>query len=322
MYIRSALCLACQFFALSICSDVAAQLTITDPGPTGVRQVSLSAPTGIVAARREASSRSQIRVEIRYLLVDDATRTAIFEGFEATEIDNSVTLPEPFDSAELQAVIAPSKSSRQIMSPARVTTCVLDDADVVLVLEKVGESPTSTLSSAPIVILIDGKEAEMNDAVQHPFVIDVATDGGVIKPSVQAFDDGTRLRLLAWLSDPAATPLPTSQEPLIGLACEINCSRVLDVRSDQLFGVQDQPVAVQTPIHEVTTVTASRNLSQGQTLLVDPHVTKPTTVQSESAVPVIGKLPYVGRSFRNISVASVEQHLIVLLRPLIEKHEP
>ena len=319
MRIRSTLCLACQFFTLSICGDVAAQITITDPGSKGVRQVSLSTPQGIVAARRDASSRSQIRVAVQYLMVDKATRAAIFAGLESTAIENSVTVPEAVGPVDLGSIETPNASSKQITSPSRVTTSVLNDSDVSLVLKKSVESPASDVSNAPSIMLLDGKEAEMNDVVQHPFVIDVQSDGNAIKPSVHAFDDGIRLRLLAELAD--ASPSTDSPPGAIRLTCEILSSRLLEVQSDEIFGVRDEPVAVQTPIHQLTSAIASQQLAEGQTLLVDPHVSKTRTVQSETAVPVIGKIPYVGRSFRNVDVTSVEQHMIVLLRPSIEQRK-
>ena len=77
-------------------------------------------------------------------------------------------------------------------------------------------------------------------------------------------------------------------------------------------------MTVQVPIHQVTTAATSAILLKGQTLLVDPHVSTSKTYQSETRVPVLGKIPYVGRSFKNVSVGRVEQHLIVLLQPTLD----
>jgi hypothetical protein len=322
MQLRVTGLLAFQFITLSCCGDVAAQLTITDPAAAGaVRQVSLSGSKGIVAARRDAN-RTQIRVSVQYVMVDDATRSAIYEEVDASAIKNILQVPETADSVGLDSTPSPIAASQQIRSPSRVTTCVLHEPDVALVLQKATQSPSSNVSSAPSVILLDGKEAEMNDVIQHPLVIDIAEEGGLLKPLVHSFDDGIRLRMLATL--PNATPEPDSEgdPPPIELTCEIIASQLLDVKTDQVFGVQDQPLTVQVPIHQVTTALASQLLAPGQTLLIDPHVTKTLSVRSESAVPLIERIPYVGRSFKNVAVAEVEQHMIMLFQPSIEKAAP
>ncbi len=52
-------------------------------------------------------------------------------------------------------------------------------------------------------MLLDGKQAEMNDVVQRPFLVDMQQDGSLMKPIVHVIDEGTRLRLLANLTKPA-----------------------------------------------------------------------------------------------------------------------
>ena len=90
------------------------------------------------------------------------------------------------------------------------------------------------------------------------------------------------------------------------------------MQSDQVFGLKDEPLTVQIPVHQVTAAIASQQLAKGQTLLVDPHVTRTKSVEQKSEVPVLGKIPYVGRSFKHTAVGTVEQHMLMLLQPSIE----
>ncbi len=319
--------LSFHFLAALLANCAFAQLTITEPEPTKgpIRQVSSTLPLakstpweGIAYARYQASSGTQIRVSVQYLMVDEVTRTAIYADLESTAIKTSVLVPGTADSEDLQTNASPLRSSQQINAPSRVTTCVLNDSDTAAIMKKAIESESSDVTRSPSVMLLDGKQAEMNDVVQRPFVVDMQQDGSGMKPIVHVIDEGTRLRLLANLTNPAADPCSADTDQPIHLSSELVISRVLDVRSDQVFGIDDQPLAVQIPVHQVTAAMASQRLAKGQTLLVDPHVTRTKSVQRKSKVPVLEKLPYVGRSFKKTAIDTVEQHMLMLLQPSIE----
>jgi hypothetical protein len=230
-----------------------------------------------------------------------------------------VLVPGTADSADLQADQSPLRSAQQIHSPSRVTTCVLNESDTDAIMKKAFESVSSDVVRSPSVMLLDGKQAEMNDVVQRPFLVDMQQDGSLMKPIVHVIDEGTRLRLLANLSGPAEESPPSSDtDPPIRLSSELLISRILDVKTEQVFGLKDEPFTVQIPVHQVTSAFASQRLSKGQTLLVDPHVTMTKSVHRESKVPMLGRIPYLGRSFKNTSVGTVEQHMLMLLQPSIE----
>jgi hypothetical protein len=304
---------------LSCCGNASAQLTISEPVPTPntVRQVSATGTEGILAARRLASSGSQIRVTVQYLMVDDATRAEIYEILDPKAIRSSVQTSEISDSPSLHGDQARLGSSQRTRCPSWVTACVLDDTEVAEIIQKAVDSELSDLSRAPSVSLLDGKEAEMSDIVQRPFVINFEHVGGATKPVMEVLDEGILLRLLGKLVEPSSSPAPPGVP--IDLTAEITVSRILDVKADQIYGLQKEPLTVHVPIHQVTTAVAAHQLVAGQTLLLDPHVTKNKSVTKSSGVPMIGRIPYVGRRFRNIGVANVEQKMLVLLKPSIEK---
>ena len=173
-------------------------------------------------------------------------------------------------------------------------------------------SAQSSISNAPAVLLMEGKPAEMNDMVRHPLVVDFDQQLGVSKPVVHTFEDGLQLQLQA-VERPGTDPLP----PGIDLTCRITAKRLLDIETDQVFGLDDESLMVQVPLHQVTTAAVNRRLSADQTLLVDPHVRSDAQIETKTGVPVIGQLPYVGRTFQNTRVESVKQYLIVLLRTAV-----
>ncbi len=308
-------CLFIIFWGVALGSSATAQLTITNPAEStkasvsngAIRQVSNSVPAGDYL-----SGQTQIRVKIRYLMVDDATRTAIYQEFSPSAIKRHTSVPRTAESVDLGTIASPLQCEREIHSPSRATTCVLDAATLALVLSEADESTSSGVMHAPGVILIDGEQAEINDVVQRPFVVDMETDGDLLKPTAHVLDDGTRVRLLASLTG------TREGEPTIQLTTEIVVSSVLDVKTDRVFGIGDEPFTVQVPLQQVTKVVALERIAAGQTLMIDPHVSKTKRVEHASGVPVLTKIPYVGRTFKNVGVATVEQHMMVLLQPTIE----
>lgn len=300
----------------SNCPTTSAQLTITDPADQTaqqpVRQASLSTPARVAMSKLDDADRQQLKITVQYLQVDSETRQAIYSSLGPDAIHTATYIPETDQVSTASSNIALANSGKAITSASRVTTSVLEKDSVTDILQAAQTSEASSVSHAPSVILLEGKKAELNDVVQRPFIVSLeATEAGA-KPVMQVVDEGTRLGIMAHLTDDSTT------EDAIELSCEIVTSRVLDVKSDQVFHVKEEAMTVQVPIHQVTTAATSAILSKGQTLLVDPHVSTSKTYQSETRVPVLGKIPYVGRSFKNVSVGRVEQHLIVLLQPTLD----
>lgn len=271
------------------------------------------ASTSIVEARRVAKDNLQIRVKVQYLMVDTATRQAIYEGLNRESIVSSVQTLPAVEPVSLDESASPVASLQQIHAPSRVTTYALSESEFDEALLKAGESPSSQVNAAPKIILLDGNEVEMTDLVQRPFVIGFTLEGDTVKPTVHVLDDGTRLRLVGHLTEPDGG----TNQP-IELKAELTVMRVLDVKTDEVYGIKDEPLAVQVPLQQITSSVASRQLLAGQSLLIDPHLSQNHAVENETGIPMLGKIPYVGRSFKNVSKGVVQQHMILLLQPSVE----
>ncbi len=273
----------------------------------------MPASQSIVNARRDADEKLQIRVKVQYLFVDSETRAAIYKGLDRESIVSSVQTPPAVAKISLEESMSPVASLQQIQAPSQVTTYTLSETEFAEALKKAVDSPTSQLNAAPKIILLDGNEVEMTDLVQRPFVIDFQLDGETVKPSVHVLEDGTRLRLVGHLTDPAAG---LNQD--INLTCELTVMRILDVKADEVFGIREEPLTVHVPFQQITSAVATRQLAPGQALLIDPHVSQSLSVQADQGVPIVNKIPYVSRLFKNVSTGTVQQHLMLVLQPSVE----
>lgn len=344
-------------------NDVHAQLTISGPvenaGPPvsagPIRQVSLATPEGIVAARPDASTAAQIRVKVHYLMVDDATRAAIYQSLDAKSIKNFTSVAH--DPTTHDPTNSDPKSNEQasdgflsdqasagcrehVVTPTRMSTCLLDPLHSERIQAKVRESSASEIVKSPAIILLEGEDAEMNDLVQRAFLVDFRrrpsspSESGPIEsgpiesessesgsddvrsgeaqyePVVKAYDEGTRVRLVSF-----RPPMPLGKRNAIHLTAQVTFSRILDVSSETVYGFGDEPMTLQTPHYQIKTATASEVLTAGQIILVDPHVRQTKLVRGKTGVPILGKLPYVFRSFKTVQEIEVEQSLILLIQP-------
>ena len=296
---------------------VLGQLTITNPDgvppPSNVRQVSLSTPPSIdapIPARRPPSQ--QLRIRVQFLEVDQTTREAIYTGLGTDVLRTSTNLPreKPQDSDSKTLHNFPTQSDAVTRTTALVTQAVISTAEVAGILKMTEASSNSIIADAPNLLLLNDNKVELTNMTQRPFVVNHEKHGDETKPILQHIEEGTRLGILARME---ASTISTEEHLEIG--CEIVSRRVIDIRTDFVFGLGTKPLRIQIPQLQVTTARAKANLTFGQTLLVDPHVTSTRVFRSETSVPFLGRLPYVGRSFKNVAVTTHDQHLIVLLHP-------
>ncbi len=315
---HSVICLA-VFTSLALVGTAKwshAQVRVELPSQSApaVRQASLRGDAGILAARLEASRGTQIRVTAHFLLVDTPTREAIYKniGPEAIKTKSS-RIPVAAAKSTSGQSGSHLESFQGISTTSLVSTGVLSRASADQVIGMVKTAPQSGVAKSPSIIVLDGQSAEYNDIAQRPFVVGVERIEGGVHPIVQVFDEGTKIRvggrLGEWSGDAPRK---------IHLSGEISWQKLLDVRSDTVFGMEEEPTTVQVPSHLVKRVDVAEELAEGQALLVDPYVKQTVNVQNEANVPMLKKLPYLGRTFKNNQVAKVDRHIMVLLQPGVE----
>ncbi|TWU56489.1 Bacterial type II and III secretion system protein [Rubripirellula tenax] len=254
---------------------------------------------------------TQIRINVRYLMVDAATRQQMYRQLDPSRTRHlgppSRQLP---GSKSVSSLEARDGCDNTITVPSGATVCLLDATDAKLIIDAVSVAAASSMQRSPSAMLLDGKEAEMNDLTQRPFVVDVQGSAEDRKPVIEVFEEGTHLRLRADV---------VAGETSIRVTARIECSRILDVVSESIFGYGDEPIEIQFPRHMTTVAQASDVVPNQSVLLIDPHFHSTKQIQSETPVPMFGKIPYVGQNFKNVHAVDVEQYLILMLEPSVVK---
>ena len=204
---------------------------------------------------------------------------------------------------------------------------------------------------APKVTLFNGQNAFIQDTVQRPFVTSVIPVVGDFaaaqQPVITVLDDGTSVNVQAVVSSDRRfvrlTLIPTFSE--IGNVQEFQFegSRSTTAKSsNEKQGTQAetggvipfQPglsfqtqssaeqefnsngTTVQQPSLRTTTVTTTVSVPDGGTVLMG-GIKRMQEARNEFGVPVLSKIPYINRLFKNVGIARTTESLMLMVTPRI-----
>lgn len=223
------------------------------------------------------------------------------EAVKANELDRDGKVVQ----AAFTPASAPSGETKTVINPE------LEDLEAVLTH---GES-----LSAPTIAALDGTPCEMTLGSEHPFVTSVrpmrSKDGKVaVQPIITLLESGVKLRLTGTIVSENELDLEFS------------------LRESKVYGADDftfeikgmkEPVTVQQPRYKSRFVTVGTKLDlKDQTTFAICHGPNTEVVTKETDVPILNKIPYVSKLFKNVSAAEQTTYTVVLIEPqLVEKQE-
>ena len=180
---------------------------------------------------------------------------------------------------------------------------------------------------APKVILFNGQFGTVVDIVQRPFLISVIPmigPGAVgFTPIIQPFPTGTfmfvqgiisadrryvRLNVFPFFFQLGEVFTYTTNLGAVG-----GGGGLLGGGGG---GAQNTPVTLQFPIMATTTVLTTVNVPDGGTVLLG-GVKRVNEGRTEAGVPILNKLPYVNRLFKNVGTGRETQSLMIMVTPRI-----
>ena len=193
-----------------------------------------------------------------------------------------------------------------------ITNPNIEDLEAVL---KHGES-----LSAPKLIAADGIPCEITLGTEHPFVTSVtpmkSKDGKsmAVQPVVRLFHDGIKLSLNGKITT----------DNLLELDVTYRESRVFDV-DDFTFEIKGvkEPVTVQQPSFKSSSVHVGTKIDlDSDTTFAVCHGPHTEIITKEVGVPILNKVPYVSKLFKNVAATKKTTYTVVLIEPrLMDKPE-
>lgn len=223
-------------------------------------------------------------------------------------------------------------------SPSDAATfgfAILSDIEVFFLVEAAQGDQRSNVLQAPKVTLFNGQSASVSDISQRPFVtsiIPVVGDFAVgQQPVITVLSEGTSLSVQGVISSDRRfvrlTLVPffsqigeTETFTFSGSETSDSGTQVLDgdgnpVGNDNVLN-STQGSTVQLPTFSFTTVSTTVSVPDGGTVLLG-GIKRLREGRNERGVPMLAKLPYVSRLFKNVGIGRDTQSLMLMVTPRI-----
>lgn len=213
---------------------------------------------------------------------------------------------------------------------------ILSDIEVFFLLQAAQGDRRSNVLQAPKVTMFNGQIATINDTANRPFVTQiipvVADFAAAHMPVITVLSEGTSLSVQAVASQDRRfvrlTLVPVFSEvgevstfTFTGKTSTKSGTNVLDP-TGQLTGEKDnvetvtEAATVQLPTFFVTSVSTTVNVPDGGTILLG-GIKRLREARNESAVPMLGKIPYISRLFKNVGIGRDTNSLMMMVTPRI-----
>lgn len=230
----------------------------------------------------------------------------------------------------------PQFGSYDANSVANFGFAILSDIEVFFVLQAGQGDDRTNVLQAPKVTLFNGQQAFVSDTSQRPFVTSVIPVVGDFaaahQPVIVVLNEGTSLSVQAVVS---------SDRRFVRLTLVPFFSKIGDVETFTFNGsvttntgtvVQDpsnpnqnvtngksqtvQGTTVQLPTFAFTTVTTTVSVPDGGTVLLG-GIKRLRESRNERGVPLLSKVPYISRLFKNVGIGRDAQSLMMMVTPRI-----
>ena len=215
---------------------------------------------------------------------------------------------------------------------------ILSDIEAFFLIEaSQGDSRTNVLQ-APKVTLFNGQQATVIDAAQVPFVISVVPVVGEFaaaqQPVIVVLSEGTMLTVQAVVSDDRRY-VRLTLVPFFSQIGEVNTftfegSETTTASSNTTDQDDDgnnegnnnanttvrSGTTVQLPTFEVISVSTTVSVPDGGTVLLG-GIKRLREGRNEAGVPLLSKVPYIDRLFRNVGIGRETDSLMMMVTPHI-----
>ncbi len=239
--------------------------------------------------------------------------------------------------------LSPPFGGAGLGTPSTIGFAILSDIEAFFFLQAAQADNRSNIMQAPKVTLFDGQFASINDQTQRPFVISISPIVGDFavaqQPVIVVLNEGTQLNVQGIVSDDKRfvrlTLVPFFSQigdvdtfTYEGRRSTRTSSRdeedtnndgVVDER-DAVDTDEDEDIiegtTVQLPTFAFTSVSTTVSVPDGGTILLG-GIKRLSEGRTERGVPVLSKIPYVSRLFRNVSAGRDARSLMLMVTPRI-----
>ncbi len=250
----------------------------------------------------------------------------------------SADLDVPFQQGSFQLAV-PQFGGFDATAGAQMGFAILSEIEAFFFINAAQGDRRSNVMQAPKVTLFNGQMAMVSDTSQSPFVVSVVPVVGDFaaaqQPVIVVLNEGTFMTVQAVVSDDRRF-VRLTVVPVFSKIGEVNTFQftgsTTTTTSSEADGVQDTPndntkkaasnstsssgTTVQLPTYSFITVTTTVSVPDGGTVLLG-GIKRLSEGRNEFGVPMLNKLPYVSRLFKNVGIGRETQSLMMMVTPRI-----
>jgi general secretion pathway protein D len=241
------------------------------------------------------------------------------------------------------ALAVPQFGGFDATAGAQLGFAILSDVEAYFFLNAAQGDKRSNVLQAPKVTLFNGQQAFVSDTSQSPFVISVIPVVGDFaaaqQPVIVVLSEGTfmtvqavvsndrrfvRLTVVPFFSKIGAvntfqftgTTSSTTDTTREGLLSPVaNAAKTFNKNNDSKT-TTNTGTTVQLPTFSYVTVTTTVSVPDGGTVLLG-GIKRLSEGRNEFGVPLLNKLPYINRLFKNVGIGRETQSLMMMVTPRI-----
>ncbi len=236
--------------------------------------------------------------------------------------------------------LQPPFGAETVANASTIGFAILSDIEAFFFLQAAQADNRNNVMQAPKVTLFDGQLATISDQTQVPFVTSITPIVGDFavaqQPVIVVLNEGTQLNVQGIVSNDKRfvrlTLVPFFSQigkvdtfTYEGRRTSQSSSRQeSDTNNDGVINESDEQETedviegstVQLPQFAFTTVSTTVSVPDGGTILLG-GIKRLREGRNERGIPVLGKIPYLSRLFRNVSTGREAQSLMLMVTPRI-----
>jgi general secretion pathway protein D len=247
----------------------------------------------------------------------------------------TVDLDLPFDQGSFGTAV-PQFGGFNAATAANFGFAILSDIEAFVLIQAAQGDQRTNIMEAPKVTLFNGQQAFVSDTAQVPFVTSVIPVVGDFaaahQPVIVVLTEGTSLSVQAVVS-PDRRFVRLTLVPFFSHIGDVDTftfdgevssntgTAVIDPTDDEQTVRNNEDTrrvgtTVQLPTFAFVTVTTTVSVPDGGTVLLG-GVKSLSEGRDSSGVPIMSKLPYINRLFRNVGIGRQAESLMMMVTPRI-----
>jgi type II secretory pathway component GspD/PulD (secretin) len=262
----------------------------------------------------------QVALEIRFLIVSEKFLEDIGLDVDFTYSPGGKWGPIDFTQNSASFTQIPGTDPAALVSGSYGT--IMDDLQVSFLLRATQQHSEGKVLNAPKVTVLNGRPATITINEQRAYVGDYEfediTTAGFQQPTTVIADPVIGSILDGVIFD--VVPVISKDKRYVALRIVSMLSNSDLSQQFPVFSPDGTSFLITLPLIELATIRTRVNVPDGGTLLIGGQKLA-REVDKEAGVPILGKIPILGRAFRNKSQTREQDVLLVLVRPKIMLQE-